>query len=107
MTLDQVRNHALALRGTSEEPHFDRTSFRVNKKIFATAKLSETAIHVFLPEEVRQQTLAMHPAFISKLLWGGKVVGLRVNLPDAKPAVVKQLLEAAWEIRATKTQRGS
>lgn len=74
MTLSQVRKHALSLSGATEEPHFDRTSFRVKGKIFVTARLSETHIHVFVPEEVRETALAMHSEFVSKLLWGGKVV---------------------------------
>jgi hypothetical protein len=34
MTLSQVRRFALSLPETTEEPHFDRTSFRVRGKIF-------------------------------------------------------------------------
>ncbi|EMJ99489.1 MmcQ/YjbR family DNA-binding protein [Leptospira sp. WS58.C1] len=36
ISLDKVRKLALALPGTNEEPHFEKISFRVNKKIFAT-----------------------------------------------------------------------
>lgn len=39
----------------------------------------------------------MHPEFVSKLLWGGKVAGLRIDLESAQPAVVKALVTAAWE----------
>lgn len=102
MTLSQVRKCALSLPATTEEPHFDRTSFRVKGKIFATARASETHIHVFLPEEQREPALAMHPGFISKLLWGGKVVGPRVELPKAQPSTVKDLLTQAWQSKAPK-----
>jgi hypothetical protein len=104
MTLAQVRKHALSLRGATEEPHFDRTSFRVNRKIFVTARPSETHIHVFVPEEVREPALAIHAEFVSKLSWGGKVVGLRVELPDAKADVVKDLIDIAWQSKAPKTE---
>lgn len=102
MTLVQVRKHALSLAGVTEEPHFDRTSFRVKGKIFVTARLSESHIHVFVPEEVRELALAIHSEFVSKLLWGGKVVGLRVELPSATPSAVRDLVEKAWGSKAPK-----
>ena len=104
MTLAQVRKFALSLQHASEEPHFDRTSFRVGKKIFATAKPSDSHLNVFVPEEVREPALAMHPEWLSKLLWGGKVVGLTVDLPQAEPGVVRDLLTSAWESRAPKSR---
>ncbi len=100
MTFGQVRKHALSLPGTSEEPHFDRTSFRVKGKIFATARPTESHIHVFVPEQVREPALAMHGEYVSKLLWGGKVVGLRIELPHAQAGVVRDLVEVAWRSRA-------
>jgi len=102
MTLAQVRKHALSLAGVTEEPHFDRTSFRVKGKIFVTARPSETHIHVFVPDEVREPALAIHSEIVSKLLWGGKVVGLRVELAKATPSVVRDLVEKAWSSKATK-----
>ena len=106
MTLAQIRKHALSFAGVSEEPHFDRTSFRVNGKIFVTAKPSESQIHVFVPEEVREPALAMHPGIVSKLYWGGKVVGVRVELPMVESGVVRDLVAQAWQSKATKG-RGS
>jgi hypothetical protein len=104
MTLAQVRKHALSLAGTTEEPHFDRTSFRVNRKIFATARPSDGYAHVFVAGEPREAALAMHPSFVSKLLWGGKVVGVRVELAKADAGVVKELLSSAWQARAPKAR---
>ncbi len=52
---DQIREMALSFEGTSEEPHFEKTSFRVKKKIYATltanrlvVKLSEIDQSVFV-----------------------------------------------------------
>jgi hypothetical protein len=104
MTLAQIRKHALSLAGATEEPHFDRTSFRVNGKIFVTARPSESHIHVFVPEEVREPALAIHPEFVSKLLWGGKVVGVRVELSKADPGVVRDLVSDAWQSRGKKSR---
>jgi predicted DNA-binding protein (MmcQ/YjbR family) len=36
VSLEQLREIALSFPQTTEEPHFDKTSFRVKKKIFAT-----------------------------------------------------------------------
>jgi hypothetical protein len=102
MTLTQVRKYALSLPEGREQPHFDRTSFRVRGKIFVTARPSESHIHIFVPEEVRAPTLAMHPEWVSKLLWGGKVVGLRVELAKAPAEIVKGLVRRAWEAKAPK-----
>jgi len=57
VTLDTLRNLALSFPETTEEPHFEKTSFRVKKKIFATydyknkqvcTKLSEIDQDVFV-----------------------------------------------------------
>ena len=55
-TIETLRNLALSFPETSEEPHFEKTSFRIGKKIFATydakenlacIKLSETDQDIF------------------------------------------------------------
>lgn len=56
VTIDKLRELALSFPEVTEEPHFEKTSFRVNKKIFATydsrenracLKLSETDQYIF------------------------------------------------------------
>ncbi len=56
ITIDILRELALSFPETTEEPHFEKTSFRVKKKIFATydetknrtcIKLSEIDQNVF------------------------------------------------------------
>lgn len=56
VTIDTFRQLALSFHETTEEPHFEKTSFRVKKKIFATydkkknqacLKLSESEQDVF------------------------------------------------------------
>jgi hypothetical protein len=104
VTLAQLRKYALSLAGSSEEPHFERTSFRVGGKIFMTAKPDEPYAHVFVGEELREPALAAHPQCMAKLPWGGKIVGLRIHLPKAPVAVVKDLVKAAWQARAPATR---
>ncbi|MGH8028596.1 MAG: MmcQ/YjbR family DNA-binding protein [Arenimonas sp.] len=102
MKLDAVRKLALALPEATEAPHFDHTSFRVRGKIFATAPPAGDALHLFLAETAREQALVLHAAFVEKLLWGGKVVGVRVRLDHADAKVVAALLARAWEAKAPK-----
>ena len=96
MLIAQVRKHALALTGVNEEPHHHFSSFRVRRKIFVTVPPDGQHIHLFVTEEDREQALALYPQFVEKLLWGGKVVGLRITLAKATPKVVKNLVTEAW-----------
>src|SRR5213075_2102966 len=102
-TLARVRKLALALPEATEAPHFQRTSFRVRNKIFATAEGEH--LHVFVGEEERGQALALYPGFIEKLPWGARIVGLRIHLPKATEAAVAQLLRQAWSAKAPKALR--
>jgi hypothetical protein len=102
MKIAAVRTHALSLPEAAEAPHFTYAAFRVRGKIFATVPPDEVHVHLFVPEEAREQALAMHPEFLEKLTWGEKVVGLRAHLPKAKPAVIKTLLAQAWANKAPK-----
>jgi hypothetical protein len=100
MSLTQVRRFALSLPETTEEPHFNFSSFRIRKKIFVTVPPGEEYIHIFVPVEEREEALASHPDFLEELWWGKKVVGLRVTLATAAPAVLKKLIRSAFESKA-------
>ena len=102
MKLDSVRAHALSLEAVTEAPHHHFSSFRVRGKIFVTMPPDEQFIHVFVGEEDRAQALALYPEFTERLLWGGKVVGLRVALQSAKPQAVKALVSKAYKTRVRK-----
>jgi hypothetical protein len=103
MTLAQLRKYALSLPESTEEPHFDRTSFRVRGKIFVTARPNEPYVHVFVGDSHREPALAVHSACMEKLFWGGKVVGIRIHLPKVPPDTLKYLVRAAWEGKAPKS----
>lgn len=92
----------MSLEAVTEEPHHDYSSFRVRGKIFVTIPPGEAFIHVFIGEEDRERALAMYPEFTEKLLWGSKVVGLRVHLASARPTEVKALVNKAYETRVQK-----
>lgn len=95
-----VRNYALSLHDVAESPHHHFGSFRVRGRIFATFPPAEDFLHVFVSDEQREQALALYPSFAEKLVWGGKVAGLRLDLSSASATVVKRLIRQAWETKA-------
>lgn len=103
MKIETVRALAMALEAVTEEPHHHFCSWRVRGKIFVTIPPDAQTIHVFVSEEARGSALALYPEFVEKLLWGGKVVGLRIHLAKAKPSVVKSLVAQAYETRVLKS----
>ncbi len=105
MKIAAVRRIALSLPEANEEPHFHYASFRVRGKIFVTVPPDAEHIHVFVAEQAREQALALYPQFTEKLLWGSKVVGLRVSLVTAPLAVVETLIRQAWAHKAPKVLR--
>jgi hypothetical protein len=100
--LAEARRMALSLPEAVEQPHFAFTSFRVGAKIFATAPPDGRHLHLFVTEPQREIALRLHPEFLEKLLWGGKVRGVRVLLAAAKPRIVGALLQQAWACKAPK-----
>ncbi len=102
MQFSTLRKFVMALPEVTEEPHHHFGSFRVRGKIFVTVPPEQEYIHVFVSEQQREQALALYPAFAERLLWGGKVVGIRVTLAAASVAAVKLLVRQAWESKAPK-----
>lgn len=105
MRFATLRRFAMSLPEVTEEPHRSFGSFRVRGRIFVTFPLEEQYVHLFVSEQHRELALAVCPAFTEKLHWGGKVVGLRVSLPQAKVPAVKQLVRQAWHNKAPKALR--
>jgi hypothetical protein len=102
MKYDTARRHALALADATEEPHHDYGSWRVRGRIFVTIPPGQTHLHVFVGDDERDAAVAMFPQFVQKLLWGGKVLGVRVELAAAEAAAVKRLVSQAYERQAAK-----
>ena len=102
MTLDEARAIALSLPGSTEEPHFERTSFRVRGKIFATAALEGGPLHVFVDQHAVGVAVGMDPQAFEELRWGKKLAGVAVDLARADPEIVRDLVEESWRRRAPK-----
>jgi hypothetical protein len=105
LTIDEARSFALSLAGVSEEPHFERTSFRVAGKIFATAPGDGESLNVFVEEESARAAAAEDPRCYELLYWGKRLVGVRVKLAAADHETVIELLEEAWSRRAPRSRQ--
>lgn len=105
MKFSAVRKYALSLPEVSEAPHHHLGSFRVKGKIFVTVPPEQEHLHVFVSEPQREIALAVYREFTEKLMWGGKVAGVRIALGRAPPAAVKSLIWQAWEYKAPKLRK--
>ena len=98
--LESVRAFALSLPGTTEEPHFDMSSFRVRGKIFATVPPDGEHLHVFVDEAEVHAAVAEDPAAFEPLMWGQRLRGLRVRITAAPAPRIAELLEESWRRKA-------
>ena len=57
-------------------------------------------VHVFVSSAVREEMLASHPEATEPLTWGGRVVGVRIDLGAAPASLVKSALRRAWMAKA-------
>ena len=104
MTEDDVRGMALALPGTSEAPHHERTSFRVGGRIFATMPPDGDSVNVLLDEEEARAAAEQSPGWVELLWWGRRLSGVRVDLAQADADVLGELLEDAYRRRAQRAR---
>jgi hypothetical protein len=102
MRFERVRRFALSLPDAVETPHFERTSFRVRDKIFATATADRRSVNVFVPEPEIRASAAGDPSTFHELRWGNRLVGLTIDLSRANPDEVLELVTEAWRTKAPK-----
>jgi hypothetical protein len=98
--LSTVRRLALSLPEATEAPHFDMTSFRVNKKIFATVPPQGDRVHVFVGSDEVAAYCAEFPDAVEELWWGKKLSGCRVALAGVDAPLMTELLTTAWRRKA-------
>jgi hypothetical protein len=104
MTSDELRRLALGLPGAHEAPHFERTSFRVGKRIFATmtADGTEAMVRVAPPERVRELLDGMPGVFFSYGGWTERGGAVGVRLAAVDPRLLEDLLVESWQRIAPK-----
>jgi hypothetical protein len=101
VSLDDARQIALALPGATEEPHHDRSSFRVNQKIFATVP-DTIHLNVMVDEEETALAVAESPSGCEELWWGKRLSGVRVDLRSIDRDLLTELMTESWRRRAPK-----
>jgi hypothetical protein len=95
LTADEACELALGLPETTEQDHHGRPSFRVRDTIFATL-WSPTELNVMLGDELILAAVETDPGTCSPCYWGKRLAAVRVDLSVADPALVRDLLQAAW-----------
>jgi hypothetical protein len=97
-----VRTTALSLPEAHEELHFDRPSFRVRNRIFATLPPGDPPRAVLkLPREAQQALVNAEPETFHLVGWEHQG-WTGVNLAAADPEELTELIEEAWRQVAPK-----
>jgi hypothetical protein len=98
MTPAAFRKLALSMPGAVEMPHFERNSFRVGKKIFATQTADgRQAMVKVKPIDRVEALLARFPdTFFDHGAWTWKMGALGVNLARADAVMMRELVKEAW-----------
>jgi predicted DNA-binding protein (MmcQ/YjbR family) len=96
-TLKLLRELALALPDTTEQPHFEKTSFRLKKKIFATYDEPKNQLCVKLSEMDQSIFSAFDRTIIFPVpnKWGKQGWTL-VDLNRASEEMVREILHTAY-----------
>jgi hypothetical protein len=96
-TAADVRKLALALEGTTEHPHFERTAFKV-RRIYATLARDGKSINLNLTPEEQEFKTMLAPGIYSKIAnkWGSSG-WTTVDLAAIGQAELKAALQMAWE----------
>lgn len=99
---EAVRRNALAMPEATEQPHFDRTSYRVRGKIFATVLGASSTVNLALPPEVAAAAIETDAESVAPITWGSVRGWVVVDLTKARPGLLEQLIPAAWSRVAPK-----
>ena len=104
MDFDEALSAVLALPGAYEADHHGRRSFRVGDgKVLVT--VPEHGVLNVLVDDDLARSAAGAPG-VDLLWWGQRLSGVRVEVADVDPALLEELIEAAWRRRAPGTRRG-
>lgn len=108
VSAEQLREWALAFPETEEQPHFEKTSFRVRKKIFCTLHMQEgRAVLKLSPED--QDVFSAHPGGAIGPVSGGwgKQGWTAVDLAQVDPRILQDALRVAYRtVAPAKLARG-
>ena len=102
VTTAAFRKLALALPQAIEAPHFDATSFRVNKKIFATLGEAAGRAVVKLTREQQEIMASAEPKVFAAVPSWGKHGWTYLHLANADSDIVRSALTTSWRNVAPK-----
>jgi hypothetical protein len=107
MTPAALRKFALSLPEASEQPHFERTSFRVGSKIFATmtADGTEAMVRVVPPERLEALIAGFPGVFFDYGGWTARMGALGVKLREVEPGLMRELVTRSHELVAPRRAR--
>lgn len=96
--IDVLRQLAMSFPDTTEEPHFDKISFRVKKKIFATVDENTNRAVVKLSQQDQSlfctfDKTVMYPV---RGAWGGQGWTV-IELDKVKRTMLKDALKTAYK----------
>src|SRR5262245_59717716 len=99
MTPKAFKTFALSLPEAVSAPHFERTSFRVGKKVFATmtADGSEAMVKLSSKDGIDVLLSSKPDVFFSHGTWTTKNGALGVRLAKANEKMMRELLIDAWK----------
>lgn len=97
ISADSFREFALSLPEVEEEPHFDITSFRLKKKIFATLNAPQHRATIRFTAELQDVFISMGNGAVYAVpnKWG-QYGWTNVNLETADWELCKDALRTAW-----------
>lgn len=95
MDADEFRAIALALPEAVEQPHFDRPSFRVRKRIFATLRPGEGRAVLKLSRLAQEALVTSDPQTFRLTPWAHQG-WTSVDLRRVDAAELRELVAEAW-----------
>ena len=105
VTITTFRQMTLAFPDVVELPHFDRASFRINKKIFATLLEKDSLAMVKLSPLDQSVFCAFDKTIMYPVPGGWGIKGATyINLKKIKKAMLKDALTVAYSMVAGKNR---
>lgn len=98
VSIASVRKLALAFEGTTEEPHFEKTSFRIKKKIFLTLDQTNNQAVVKLSLDDQSLFSSLNEKIIYPVKGGwGKMGYTIIELKLISKKLFLEILKTAYE----------